>query len=258
MIESAVGHPPRSGGRPRRRPIRLHPQRDLDRGGHADPPARRCGRPRRRRRPGGRRRHLGCRRAAGRPDQFDAYYLAPQKCFAADGGLWLALLLAGRRRADRADRRLGPLGPGLLGPQDRTRQLRAGPDLQHPGAGHPLPAGRAARLDERAAAGSSGRPVAATARPRSSTRGPSSPASHGPSSRTRPTAAMSWAPSTSSTPSTPRRWPRCSGPTASSTPSPTASSAATSSASPCSRPSSPRTWPSLCACITHVVGALAD
>ncbi len=26
------------------------------------------------------------------PAQFDVYYLAPQKCFAADGGLWLALL----------------------------------------------------------------------------------------------------------------------------------------------------------------------
>ena len=26
------------------------------------------------------------------PTQFDAYYFAPQKCFAADGGLWLALL----------------------------------------------------------------------------------------------------------------------------------------------------------------------
>jgi phosphoserine aminotransferase len=26
------------------------------------------------------------------PEQFDAYYFAPQKCFAADGGLWLALL----------------------------------------------------------------------------------------------------------------------------------------------------------------------
>ena len=26
------------------------------------------------------------------PDQFDAYYLAPQKCFASDGGLWVALL----------------------------------------------------------------------------------------------------------------------------------------------------------------------
>jgi phosphoserine aminotransferase len=26
------------------------------------------------------------------PSQFDAYYFAPQKCFAADGGLWIALL----------------------------------------------------------------------------------------------------------------------------------------------------------------------
>ncbi len=26
------------------------------------------------------------------PEEFDAYYLAPQKCFAADGGLWVALL----------------------------------------------------------------------------------------------------------------------------------------------------------------------
>src|SRR6202034_561668 len=25
--------------------------------------------------------------------EFDAYYLAPQKCFASDGGLWIALLL---------------------------------------------------------------------------------------------------------------------------------------------------------------------
>src|SRR5207248_8356869 len=26
------------------------------------------------------------------PLQFDAYYFAPQKCFASDGGLWVALL----------------------------------------------------------------------------------------------------------------------------------------------------------------------
>ena len=26
------------------------------------------------------------------PDQFDVYYFAPQKCFASDGGLWLALM----------------------------------------------------------------------------------------------------------------------------------------------------------------------
>ena len=26
------------------------------------------------------------------PAEFDAYYLAPQKCFASDGGLWIALM----------------------------------------------------------------------------------------------------------------------------------------------------------------------
>jgi phosphoserine aminotransferase len=36
------------------------------------------------------------------PAQFDAYYFAPQKCFAADGGLWLALLSpAALERVDR-------------------------------------------------------------------------------------------------------------------------------------------------------------
>ncbi len=36
------------------------------------------------------------------PDQVDAYYFAPQKCFAADGGLWLAVLSpAALERASR-------------------------------------------------------------------------------------------------------------------------------------------------------------
>ncbi len=35
------------------------------------------------------------------PSAFDVYYFAPQKCFASDGGLWLALLLARRDRAHR-------------------------------------------------------------------------------------------------------------------------------------------------------------
>ena len=39
------------------------------------------------------------------PAQFDVYYFAPQKCFAGDGGLWLALVLARRDRAHRAHRR---------------------------------------------------------------------------------------------------------------------------------------------------------
>jgi len=36
------------------------------------------------------------------PDEFDVYYLAPQKCFAADGGLWVALMSpAAIERAER-------------------------------------------------------------------------------------------------------------------------------------------------------------
>jgi phosphoserine aminotransferase len=36
------------------------------------------------------------------PTEFDAYYLAPQKCFASDGGLWLALLSpAAQERIER-------------------------------------------------------------------------------------------------------------------------------------------------------------
>jgi phosphoserine aminotransferase len=36
------------------------------------------------------------------PAEFDAYYLAPQKCFASDGGLWLALLSpAAQERIER-------------------------------------------------------------------------------------------------------------------------------------------------------------
>jgi phosphoserine aminotransferase len=39
------------------------------------------------------------------PSQFDAYYFAPQKCFAADGGLWAALLSpAALDRVDRLTR----------------------------------------------------------------------------------------------------------------------------------------------------------
>jgi phosphoserine aminotransferase len=45
------------------------------------------------------------------PTQFDAYYFAPQKCFASDGGLWIALLSpAALDRVDRlqADGRWSP------------------------------------------------------------------------------------------------------------------------------------------------------
>ena len=46
----------------------------------------------------------------------DVYYFAPQKCLAADGGLWLAAVSPAADRAHRADRRLGPLVPGVPRP----------------------------------------------------------------------------------------------------------------------------------------------
>ena len=56
------------------------------------------------------------------PEQFDAYYFAPQKCFGSDGGLWVALLSPAARTGS-TDHRLQALGPGLLGPDHRPRQL---------------------------------------------------------------------------------------------------------------------------------------
>ena len=75
-------------------------------------------------------------------DQTDVYYFAPQKSFAADGGLWVAVMSARRAGAGRRDQGLGPLDPRLPGPVDRRRQLRQGPDLQHPCGRDAVPAGR--------------------------------------------------------------------------------------------------------------------
>ena len=99
---------PGAGRRPRRRRDRLGPQRDLDRR-HGPGRAPRG----RGRRPGPDRRHLrapaACRSTSR---QADAYYFAPQKAFAADGGLWLALLspaaIARIEELDGADDRWQP------------------------------------------------------------------------------------------------------------------------------------------------------
>ena len=167
----------------------------------------------------------------------DVYYFAPQKSFASDGGLWLALMspAAIERVAEvHADR---PLGAGVQRPADRDRQLAAGPDLQHAGPGHALPARRPARLVQlpgRARLGHGahrrlqqpalhlGREVglrdAVRRRPGTAFRG----RGHHRLRRRRRRRP---------------RWQRCCAATGSSTPSPTASSAATSCASRCSPPS---------------------
>ena len=58
--------------------------------------------------------------------QADAYYFAPQKCFAADGGLWLALLSpAALERVAELARRADGGSPAFLSLADRRRQLAA-------------------------------------------------------------------------------------------------------------------------------------
>ena len=87
VIKADPGTLRRAAGRGRRRRLRVAAQRDLDRR-HGPGPA---GRGRGRRRAGARRRHLRRRRPAGRRQpRPTSTTSAPQKCFAADGGLWLA------------------------------------------------------------------------------------------------------------------------------------------------------------------------
>ena len=65
------------------------------------------------------------------PGQYDVYYFAPQKCFGLRRRPLARRLLAGRHRADRAHRGVGPLGTGVARPRHRPRELPARPDLQH-------------------------------------------------------------------------------------------------------------------------------
>ena len=81
------------------------------------------------------------------PAEFDAYYFAPQKCFGSDGGLWLALLSPGRRRARSPDRGQRSVHPGVPVAADRDREVQAAADLQHPGDRDADHDGRADRLD---------------------------------------------------------------------------------------------------------------
>ena len=63
--------------------------------------------------------------------EFDAYYFAPQKCFGADGGLWVALLSPAAVERVSPDHGQRPLHPRVPVPADRDRQLQAAADLQH-------------------------------------------------------------------------------------------------------------------------------
>ena len=192
------------------------------------------------------------------PAEFDAYYFAPQKCFACDGGLWVALLSPAALERIGADRRLRAVGPGVPGPHHRPRQLAAGPDLQHAGAGHHLPPRRAGRLDERQRrAGVLGRALRPLGR---------DPLHLGREVRTSPgrsstrprTAATSWAPSTSSTRSTPATVAavlRANGIVDTEPYRKLGRNQLRIAMFPAIEPDDVA---ALCACITHVVGALAQ
>ena len=82
--------------------------------------------------------------------QADAYYFAPQKGFASDGGLWLALLSpAALERIARVDAERPTIGPARWIPEFLSLRValensRQGPDVQHPGGRDALPACRPA------------------------------------------------------------------------------------------------------------------
>ena len=179
------------------------------------------------------------------PTQFDVYYFAPQKCFAGDGGLWLARVLP--RRASSASSASRPSDrwvPAEPRPRDRARALAARPDLQHAGARHAVPARRPDRLDARPRrARVGGGPVRPQRRdPLRLGRGERGrDAVRRQARRAQPRRRHDRLRRRRRRRGDRRR--RC-GPTASSTPSRTASSAATSSGSRCSRRSSPTTSPS--------------
>ena len=86
----------------------------------------------------------------------DVYYFAPQKGFASDGGLWLAVLSpAAVARIDELARPAGgrgSLGAGLPVAADGAGELPQGPDLQHAGDRDAAAARRPARLDARSRA----------------------------------------------------------------------------------------------------------
>ena len=112
-----------SGRRGRRRRLRLAAQRDLDRRDGAGPARR--GRRRRRARP--RRRDLGRRRPAGRHQPRPTSTTSRRRSTSPrDGGLWFALMSAGRDRARRAgSRRRDRWIPEFLEPA-RTRSTTRG------------------------------------------------------------------------------------------------------------------------------------
>jgi len=66
------------------------------------------------------------------PTQFDCYYFAPQKSFASDGGLWLALCSPAAIERIESLAAAEPMDAGFSRSQDRPRQLSVESDLHTP------------------------------------------------------------------------------------------------------------------------------
>ena len=233
-----AGYASRARRRRVRRRVRVPAQRDVDRRDDGRTPARRA--------PTALMLVDGTSGAGGLrvdPTQFDVYYFAPQKAFAADAGIWVALCSpAAIERIERVAAS-GRWVPPVAEPADRARELAPRPDLQHAPARVDLPprAHRAVdarqrrpRVDDHAV-----RPVrrdrvrmGGGERARHAVRGQAIGAQpHDRVHRLRRHGRRQ-----------PRWRPSCA-PTGSSTPSPTGSSAATSCGSRCSRRSTPTTSP---------------
>ena len=161
------GHPPAAGGRSRRRRLLPHPQRDVDRRGHAARAAPRAP-------------TASCSSTPPRPPAACASTptrststTSPRRsawpATAACG--WRAVSPAAIERIERiaaSDRWV----PASLDLEHRAREQPQGPDVQHARAGHDLPRRPAGRLDQPERRARTGPPAAATGRPRRSTAGP--------------------------------------------------------------------------------------
>ena len=171
----------------------------------------------------------------------DAYYFAPQKNFAGDGGLWIAILCPAALARIEAIAASGRWVPDFLSLPIAVENSLKNQTYNTPAIGTLILL--AEQIDWLLGNGGLDWAVKRTAdsSQRLYSLGGGATRTRRRSSPTRSCARRWSAPSTSPTTSTPQRSPRRCGPTASSTPSRTANSAATSCGSRCSPPSSPMT-----------------
>ena len=140
------------------------------------------------------------------PREADAYYFAPQKGFASDGGLWLALLSpAAIERIEELDGTDGRWQPAFLSLATALENSRKDQTYNTPAVATPPADGRSGRVDACRRAASSGASSARAPRPGTCIAGPRRTSSLRRSWPTPPSGRLSSGRSTSRTRSTPRR-----------------------------------------------------